>query len=124
MLVKCILETKPCTLVESSMALVWSFLWSPVLLQAFFCPLPRLSEQKGKVRLLFPFYKDSELDVAEQNIPMHIQTKSNNCINADAVFHSYHAYKNPWSSVFQGVFFLELQSRRWDKNLPKLYFMK
>ena len=125
MLLKRSLETKlPCAFVEFGMVLVWSFHWSPVLSRVCFCSLPHLPEQKGNVRLLFPFYRDSELDMAEQNMCMHIHSESNSYINGNAVFHSSWAHKTLWSSVFQGVFPLELESRRWDKNLPKLFFLK
>lgn len=89
MLLKCSLETKlPCAFVESGMALVWSFHQGPVLSRVGFCSLPHLPEQKGNVRLLFPFYRDSELEIAGQNMCMHIYNESNSYINANTVFHS------------------------------------
>lgn len=87
MLLKCSLDTKlPCAFVESGMALVWSFHWSPLLPRVCFCSLPRLPEQKGYVRLLLPFNRDSELEMAEQHMCMHIYRESNNYINVQMQF--------------------------------------
>lgn len=58
--------------------------------------------------------------MSEQNMCVHIYSESNSYINANTVFHSCWAYKKVWISIFQGVFSLELESRKSDKNLPKL----